>query len=156
VDSSEELDKIDLRLMRLVQEDGRITTAELADRVGLRPTATSERLKRLVRDGYIAGFHARLDPARVGLGLLVFIEVRLDRTTPEVFERFADAVRRAPEVLECHMVSGGFDYLIKSRIKDMSAYRRFLGEVLVSLPGVRETHTYPVMEEVKNAHGLPL
>ncbi|GGE51326.1 AsnC family transcriptional regulator [Agaricicola taiwanensis] len=150
------LDKIDLRLLQLLQDDGRMTTTELADRVGLGPTATSERVRRLTREGYITGFHARLDPTKVGLGLLVFIEVKLDRTTPEVFEDFAAAVRRAPEVLECHMVSGGFDYLIKSRIEDMSAYRRFLGEILVALPGVKETHTYPVMEEVKNIAGLPL
>lgn len=156
MESLKDLDAVDKRLLKLLQDDGRMTTAELAERVGLKPTATADRVKRLTRDGFITGFHARLDPARIGLGLLVFIEVRLDRTTPEVFERFAAAVRRAPEVLECHMVSGGFDYLIKSRIEDMSAYRRFLGEVLVSLPGVRETHTYPVMEEVKITAALPL
>ena len=82
--------------------------------------------------------------------------MKLDRTTPDVFERFAHAVGRAPEVLECHMVAGGFDYLVKTRVADMGAYRHFLSDVLLSLPGVRETHTYAVMEEVKNTAALPL
>jgi Lrp/AsnC family leucine-responsive transcriptional regulator len=113
-------------------------------------------VKRLTRDGYILGYAARLNPDRLGRGLLVFIEVKLDRTTPDVFERFAHAVGRAPEVLECHMVAGGFDYLVKTRVADMAAYRHFLSDVLLSLPGVRETHTYAVMEEVKNTAALPL
>ncbi|MCC2112953.1 MAG: Lrp/AsnC ligand binding domain-containing protein, partial [Hyphomicrobiales bacterium] len=125
-------------------------------RIGLSPTATNERVKRLTRDGFIRGFGARLDAVKLGRGLLVFVEVKLDRTTPDVFDAFATAVRRAPEVMECHMVAGGFDYLIKTRVGDMSAYRRFLAEVLLSMPGVRETHTYAVMEEVKNTAALPL
>ena len=150
------LDRSDRRLLTILQEDGRISIVDLADRVGLSPTATTERVKRLTRDGYITGYGARLDPEKLGRGLLVFIEVKLDRTTPEVFERFAQAVARAPEVLECHMVAGGFDYLVKTRIADMAAYRSFLGEVLLSLPGVRETHTFAVMEEVKSTTALPL
>src|SRR3954454_13905042 len=142
-----EIDRIDRRILSVLQADGRMATVELAERVGLSPTSTSERLKRLQRDGYIAGFRAQLDPHRLGLELLVFVEVSLDKTTPDVFERFAAAVRRAPEVLECHMVAGGFDYLIKTRVENMPAYRRFLGDVLLSLPGVKETRTYAVMEE---------
>ena len=118
--------------------------------------SAGERLKRLQKDGYIEGFGARLNPERIGLGLLIFVEVSLHRTTPDVFDRFANAVRRAPQVIECHMVAGGFDYLIKTRVSGMAAYRRFLAEVLLTLPDVRETRTYAVMEEVK-AHGaLPL
>jgi Lrp/AsnC family leucine-responsive transcriptional regulator len=150
------LDRSDRRLLTILQEDGRISIVDLADRVGLSPTATTERVKRLTRDGYITGYGARLDPEKLGRGLLVFIEVKLDRTTPDVFERFSQAVAKAPEVLECHMVAGGFDYLVKTRIADMSAYRSFLGEVLLSLPGVRETHTFAVMEEVKSTTALPL
>ncbi|GIK79710.1 MAG: Lrp/AsnC ligand binding domain-containing protein [Pseudorhodoplanes sp.] len=150
------LDALDRKLLSVLQEDGRIAVVDLADRIGLSPTATSERIKRLTRDGYILGYSARLNAALLGRGLLVFIEVKLDRTTPDVFEHFADAVARAPEVLECHMVAGGFDYLIKTRVADMAAYRRFLGEVLLSLPGVRETHTFAVMEEVKNTTALPV
>lgn len=106
-------------------------------------------MKRLQKAGYITGFTARIDPRMVGLELLVFVEVSLDKTTPDAFDRFSKAVRLAPEVLECHMVAGGFDYLVKARVSDMSHYRSFLGDVLLNLPGVSETRTYPVMEEVK-------
>jgi Lrp/AsnC family leucine-responsive transcriptional regulator len=150
------LDRTDKRILTVLQADGRISTVELAERIGLSPTATSERLKRLTREGYITGYGARLDPRKLGLELLVFVEVSLDKTTPDIFERFAEAVRRAPEVLECHMVAGGFDYLVKTRVADMAAYRRFLGDVLLSLPGVTETRTYAVMEEVKSDGALPV
>ena len=151
-----DLDKTDRRILAQLQLDGRISTVDLAERIGLSPTSTSERLRRLQREGYVTGFRAMLDPQRVGLGLLVFVEVSLDKTTPDVFEKFADAVRRAPEVLECHMVAGGFDYLVKTRVADMAAYRRFLGEILLALPGVKETRTYAVMEEVKSDGVLPV
>ena len=150
------LDRIDRRILMTLQEDGRIATVDLADRIGLSPTATSERLKRLTREGYVTGYGARLDAHKLGFGLMVFVEVSLDKTTPDIFERFAEAVRRAPEVLECHMVAGGFDYLVKTRVADMDAYRRFLGDVLLSLPGVTETRTYAVMEEVKSDAPLPV
>ena len=151
-----EIDRIDRKILKLLQSDGRIATVDLAEKVGLSPTSTSDRMKRLQREGYIAGFGARLDPHRIGLELLVFVEVSLDKTTPDVFEKFAAAVRRAPEVLECHMVAGGFDYLVKTRVADMAAYRRFLGEILLALPGVKETRTYAVMEEVKSDGMLPV
>jgi Lrp/AsnC family leucine-responsive transcriptional regulator len=151
-----DLDKIDWRILSILQVDGRIAAVDLAEKIGLSSTTTGERLRRLQKEGYITGFGARLDPQRLGFGLLVFVEVLLDKTTPDVFDKFARAVRNAPEVLECHMVAGGFDYLVKARLADMAAYRRFLGEVLLPLPGVRETRTYAVMEEVKNDGPLPL
>ncbi len=151
-----DLDRTDRKILKALQADGRIATVDLAEKVGLSPTSTSDRVKRLQREGYIAGYGARLDPHRLGLGLLVFVEVSLDKTTPDVFEKFAEAVKRAPEVLECHMVAGGFDYLVKTRVADMSAYRRFLGEILLALPGVKETRTYAVMEEVKSDGMLPV
>ena len=154
--SVQETDRLDRLILSVLQREGRISNLDLAERVGLSPTATSERVRRLVRDGLVTGFGARLDPHRLGFGLLVFVEVMLDKTTPDVFERFAAAVTRAPEVLECHMVAGGFDYLLKTRVRDMAAYRDFLGKVLLSLPGVRETRTYAVMEEVKTDGPLPL
>jgi Lrp/AsnC family transcriptional regulator, leucine-responsive regulatory protein len=150
------VDEIDRRILRIVQRDGRISTVELAERCRLSATATGERLKRLIRDGVIAGFGARLDPNRLDRGLLIFVEVSLDKTTPDVFERFAEAVRRVEDVLECHMVAGGFDYLVKARVSDMGTYRRFLGDILLTLPGVAETRTYPVMEEVKADAPLPV
>ncbi|KQS64476.1 ArsR family transcriptional regulator [Rhizobium sp. Leaf371] len=150
------IDKIDRKILSILQADGRITNLELSERVGLSPTATSERMRRLLKEGYVSGFGARLDPQRLGFGLLVFIEVMLDKTTPEVFDTFADAIRKAPSVIECHMVAGGFDYLVKTRFEDMSAYRNFLGQFLWTLQGVKETRTYAVMEEIKNDGPLPL
>ena len=151
-----EIDRTDRLLLAELQRDGRIAVVALAEKLGLSPTATTERLRRLTRDGFILGYSARLNPEKLDRGLLVFIEVKLDRTTPDIFEQFAKAVARAPEVLECHMVAGGFDYLVKTRVADMSAYRRFLGSVLLALPGVRETHTYAVMEEIKSSAALPI
>jgi Lrp/AsnC family leucine-responsive transcriptional regulator len=150
------LDRIDRKILAVLQADGRIPNVELAERVGLSATSVGDRLKRLQRDGFVEGYGVRLNPQLLGLGLLVFVEVHLDKTTPDVFEKFGKAVRRAPEVLECHMVAGGFDYLVKARVADMPAYRRFLGEVLLALPGVRETRTYTVMEEVKRDAPLPV
>ncbi len=150
------LDSVDRKILRLLQDDGRLANVDLAERVGLSPTATSERVKRLTREGIIAGYGARLDPQKLSRGFLAFVEVTLDKTTPDVFDRFAHAVARAPDVLECHLVAGGFDYLIKTRVADMAAYRIFLGEVLLALPGVRETRTYAVMEEVKASSSLPV
>lgn len=150
------MDAVDARMLAILQEDGRISTVDLAERLRLSPTATGERLKKLTRDGTIMGYGARLDPGRLGLGLLVYVEVSLDKTSQDVFGHFARAVRLAPEILECHMVAGGFDYLIKARIADMAAYRRFLGDVLLALPGVKETRTYAVMEEVKSGAPLPV
>lgn len=150
------LDEADRRLLRTLQSDGRISNLELAQRCNLSPSACSERVRRLREQGFITGYSAILDPAKVGRALLIFVEVLLDRTTGELFESFAAAARRAPEVLECHMVAGGFDYLIKARVQDMQAYRAFLGEILVNMPGVRETRTYAVLEEVKNTNQLPV
>jgi Lrp/AsnC family leucine-responsive transcriptional regulator len=152
----DELDRIDRMLLRLLQDDGRRTTLDLASRVGLSPTGTSQRVKRLFRDGYITAVRAVLNPQKIGRGTLVFIEVRLDQTAPHVFDRFAKAVAKAPEVLECHMVVGGFDYLVKARIADMSVFQDFLKRVILPLPGVRETHTYASIGDVKPDALLPV
>ena len=144
--NSERLDDTDRRLLRLLQAEGRISNQELAERSNLSPSACSDRVRRLRESGYIRSFSA----------VLIFVVVVLDRTTGDVFDDFAAAARRAPDVLECHMVAGGFDYLIKARVKDMAAYRAFLGDVLVQMPGVRETRTYAVLEEVKSTGQLPV
>jgi Lrp/AsnC family leucine-responsive transcriptional regulator len=151
-----ELDRIDRRILQTLQDDGRIANLKLAEAVALSPTAVLARVQRLTREGYILGYEARLNPALLGAGLLVFVEVLLDRTTTNVFEQFRAAVQVHPEILECHMVAGGFDYLVKTRVADMEAYRRFAGTVLWQLPGVRETRTYAVMEEVKSSAKLHL
>ena len=151
-----DLDRIDLRILDVLQRDGRLSNLKLAEAVALSPTAVLARVQRLSRDGYILGYEARLNPMQLGAGMLVFVEVLLDRTTPNVFEAFKAAVQVYPEIMECHMVAGGFDYLLKTRMADMQAYRHFAGTVLWQLPGVRETRTYAVMEEVKSTGRLPL
>lgn len=151
-----DLDRIDLRILNVLQADGRISNLKLAEAVALSPTAVLARTQRLQRDGYILGYEARLNPLKLGRGMLVFVEVLLDRTTPNVFNEFKAAVQVRDEILECHMVAGGFDYLIKTRMADMAAFRDFAGSVLWQLPGVRETRTYAVMEEVKHSSRLPL
>jgi Lrp/AsnC family leucine-responsive transcriptional regulator len=155
-DANLDLDKIDARILRALQADGRISNLKLAETVHLSPTAVLERVKRLTRDGFILGYEARLNPDKLGAGLLVFIEVVLDRTTHDAMSIFKAAVQVRPEILECHLVAGGFDYLIKTRVADMQAYREFVGSVIWALPGVRETRTYAVMEEVKNTTALPI
>jgi Lrp/AsnC family leucine-responsive transcriptional regulator len=150
------IDKIDAKILQVLQKDGRISNLKLADEVHLSPTAVLERVKRLTREGFILGYEARLNPDKLGAGMMVFIEVVLDRTTPDVMNAFKAAVQVRPEILECHLVAGGFDYLIKTRVADMAAYRELIGSVIWALPGVRETHTYAVMEEVKNTTALAL
>jgi Lrp/AsnC family leucine-responsive transcriptional regulator len=150
-----DLDRTDRRILALLQADGRLSVAELARRVHLSATPCLERLRRLERDGYIRGYSAELDPARLGAGLIAFVEILLDRTTPDVFNRFKEAVLSLDPVQECHMVAGGFDYLLKVRVADMAAYRGFL-EQLAAIPGVQQTHTYVVMEEVKSTRAIPL
>ena len=151
-----DLDRIDLKILTCLQEDGRVSNLKLAETVALSPTAVLARVQRLTKDGYILGYEARLNPLKLGAGMMVFVEVLLDRTTPNVFEAFKAAVQVRGEIMECHMVAGGFDYLLKTRMADMAAYRDFAGTVLWQLPGVRETRTYPVMEEVKNTTQLTL
>jgi len=150
------LDRIDLRILECLQRDGRISNLKLAETVALSPTAVLARVQRLTKDGYILGYEARLNPLKLGRGMMVFVEVLLDKTTPHVFDAFKAAVQVHADILECHMVAGGFDYLLKTRMADMTAYRTFAGTVLWQLPGVRETRTYAVMEEVKNTTQLPL
>lgn len=156
MDPTPALDRIDLKILRLLQADGRLPNLKLAEAVGLSATAVLARTQRLQREGVIQSYEARLDPHKLGRGLLVFVEVLLDRTTPNVFDQFRAAVQVHDEILECHMVAGGFDYLLKTRMADMAAYRAFAGEVLWQMPGVRETRTYAVMEEVKSSTRLPL
>ena len=154
--SASTIDRIDLKILNVLQDDGRISNLKLAETVALSPTAVLARTQRLARDGYILGYEARLNPLQLGRGMMVFVEVLLDRTTPNVFDQFKAAVQVRDEIMECHMVAGGFDYLLKTRMADMQAYREFAGTVLWQLPGVRETRTYAVMEEVKDSRRLTL
>ena len=155
-DALNDLDRLDMKILDALQRDGRMANLKLAETIGLSPTAVLARVQRLTREGYILGYEARLNPLKLGAGMMVFVEVLLDRTTPNVFEAFKAAVQVREEIMECHMVAGGFDYLLKTRMADMNAYRNFAGSVLWQLPGVRETRTYAVMEEVKNSTRLAL
>ncbi|MEO7256202.1 MAG: Lrp/AsnC ligand binding domain-containing protein [Casimicrobium sp.] len=151
-----EIDAIDRKILSALQKDGRISNLKLAEAVSLSPTAVLARTQRLHRDGFILGYEARLNPMKLGCGMTVFVEVLLDRTTPNIFDAFKAAVLLHPEISECHMVAGGFDYLIKLRVADMEAYRVFASRRLWQFPGVRETRTYAVIEEVKDSALLPL
>jgi Lrp/AsnC family leucine-responsive transcriptional regulator len=151
-----DLDKTDRKILRLLQADGRISNLKLAEAVHLSPTAVLERVRRLSRDGYVLGYEARLNPKLLDAGLMVFVEVLLDRTVHDVMDTFKAAVQVRPEILEAHLVAGGFDYLLKTRVADMAAYREFIGSVIWTLPGVRETRTYVVMEEVKNTAAIEI
>lgn len=149
------LDRIDISILDTLQRDGRIANVDLAKKVNLSASPCIDRVKRLEKEGYIDGYGARLNAAKMGLGTAAFIQVTLDRTTSEVFDKFRDAVVQIPQVAECHMVAGGFDYLLKLRLPNMDAYRSILA-MIVDLPGVAQTHTYVVIEQVKNDIGLPV
>ena len=153
---SRELDKIDRRILRILQAEGRISFTELGERVGLSTTPCTERVRRLEREGVITGYHAHLDPAAVKASLLVFVEISLAYKSGDIFEEFRRAALKLPNVLECHLVSGDFDYLLKARISEMASYRKLLGSTLLTLPHVRESKSYIVMEEVKETWSLPI
>lgn len=144
-----ELNKIDRNILRELQKDGRLSYAELARRVGLTTTPCIERVKRMERDGVLQGYTALVNPKALHAGLVVFVQIRLTRTSQDIFEEFRQAVVQLEEVQECYLVAGNFDYLIKARVADMDSYRKFLGETLLTLPGVLESTSYPVMEQVK-------
>ncbi|MFN3238187.1 MAG: leucine-responsive transcriptional regulator Lrp [Pseudomonadales bacterium] len=150
------LDRTDRNILRQLQAEGRISNTELARRVNLSPTPCSERVKALEKQGFIDSYRAILNPKLLKLELLIFVEITLQRTSPDVFAEFREAVQQLPEILECHLVSGDFDYLIKARVADMKAYRALLGETLLTLPGVSNSKTYVVMEEVKENRPLPI
>jgi Lrp/AsnC family leucine-responsive transcriptional regulator len=154
--SFDDLDRIDRRILKILQEDGRIAVTEIARQVNLSITPCLARVRRLEGAGFIRGYFAQLDPERLGLSLLAYVTVNLDRTTPDVFERFSLAMHRFDEVIECQMVGGGFDYLVKVRVRDMKMFRKFLGQCMTAECGVQQTHTYFVMEEIKSTHKLKL
>jgi Lrp/AsnC family leucine-responsive transcriptional regulator len=143
------LDKLDRKILTILQLDGRIAMKELAERVGLSVTPCIERVKRMERENVIMGYFARVNPQQVGASLLVFVEITLDHKSGNMFEQFRREVQRIPEVLECHLVSGDFDYLIKARIGEMADYRKLLGDILLQLPGAVQSKSYVVMEEIK-------
>lgn len=148
------LDRIDRNILSELQKNGRISNIELSKRVGLSPTPCLERVRRLEKQTYIQGYTAQLNPQLLHSALLVFVKITLNRSLNNIFEEFNQAVQRLEEIQECHLVSGDFDYLLKTRVCDMAAYRTLLGEILLRLPGVRDSRTYVVVEEVKQSQRL--
>jgi Lrp/AsnC family leucine-responsive transcriptional regulator len=150
------LDRTDRLILEILQRDGRISNVALAKKVNLSTTPCLERVRRLERHGYIRGYTALLEPSMVEAGLLVFVEIDLLRTSPDAFRDFRREAGKLPELLECHLVSGNFDYLLKARVRDMQEYRSLLGEKILALPGVSDSRSYVVMEEVKETTVLPV
>ena len=150
------IDHLDRALLNELQTDGRATVVELAERINLSKTPCQKRLRRLERDKVIRGYRADIDPSKINLGYLVFVQVKLESTRRDCLTRFNAAVKKVPQILSCHMLSGGYDYLLKVRTKDMAAYRALLGDVIADLPGVAQTSTFPVMEEVKDTSALAI
>ena len=150
------IDRIDSNILVELQKNGRLSNVELSKRVGLSPTPCLERVKRLEKEKYIVGYQAILNPQKLEAALLVFIEITLTKTSPDVFDEFSKALHNLDVIQECHLVSGDFDFLLKTRVADMAAYRQLLGDTLLRLPAVSESRTYVVMEEVKSTNYLPI
>src|SRR5262245_30115520 len=143
-----ELDRIDRKLLKLLQADGRMPNAELAGRANVRPATCHRRVHRLIAEGYVRAIRAEVAPDKVERGALVMVGVVLDRSTPESFAAFESAIRKLAFILDCHLVAGDFDYFLKIRVRDMADFNRLHGERLIALPGVRQTRTFLLMKEV--------
>lgn len=145
------LDRTDIRILDILQKDGRLSNIKLAEAVNLSPTAALARVQKLTKDGFIVGYEAKLNPDLLNNSFVVFVEILLDKTTPNALEEFSHAVVHHPEIVECHMISGGFDFVVKIRCANMEAFRKISGQILWQLPGVKETRSYPVMEVIKES-----
>lgn len=150
------LDKFDWRILDAVQANGKMSLSELSEHIGLSKTPCQIRLKRLEEEGYITGYHARLDMRLIRKNYVVFIQVKLEATSRHHLDKFNQAVRKMDAIQACHMMAGGFDYLLKVRCRNMEEYRVILTDDINDLPGVYQTTTFPVMEEVKRAVGVDL
>jgi Lrp/AsnC family transcriptional regulator, leucine-responsive regulatory protein len=144
----DQLDRIDLKMLRLLQGDGRLSNAELAQHVGVSPATCHRRTQTLFDEGYIKSVRAMIVPQKVARGALVMVGVVLDRSTPESFAAFEKAVAKLKFILDCHLVAGDFDYFLKIRAEDIADFKRIHGDQLIALPGVRQTRTFFVMKEV--------
>ena len=144
------LDRTDQKILDIVSSDARISMTELARRVSLSKTPVMARLKRLEEQGVIQGYAAQIDPVRLGLDHVAFVEVKLTDTREKALAAFNKAVAGVPEIEECHMIAGAFDYLLKVRTSDMTRYRMVLGERISSLPHVAHTATHVAMQAVKD------
>ncbi|MBT8142258.1 MAG: winged helix-turn-helix transcriptional regulator [Gammaproteobacteria bacterium] len=150
------LGKTDLKILKALQENGRIKYSELANQVGLTTSPCIERIKRLERDGYISAYTAILNPKKLNASMVVLVQVRLDRSIKNSFEKFRKAVLNLPQVQECYLVTGNYDFTIKARVSDMDAYRKFLESDLLSIAGVQESTSSVVIESIKESMALTL
>ena len=150
VKTPKHIDRIDRRILSELQSNGKISNVELSKLVGLSASPCLERVRRLEAQGYIEGYYARLTPEKLGAAMLVFVEITLVKTSVDIFAEFSSAVQEHEDIQECHLVSGNFDFLLKTRVADMSSYRKLLGDTILRLPGVSESRSYMVMEEVKH------
>lgn len=148
--STADLDRIDRNMLRALQSDGRLANADLAKQVNISAATCHRRTQRLIQQGFITSVRAQVDPAAMGLGALVMVGVVLDRSTPESFAAFEAAVGEMKEVLDCNLVAGDFDYLLKLRVRDMAGFNLLHGRRLIALPGVRQIRTFFVLKEVKD------
>jgi Lrp/AsnC family leucine-responsive transcriptional regulator len=142
------LDRTDLKILRLLQNNGRLTNAELAQLVAVSPATCHRRTQRLFEEGFVSHVRAVMAPQKIDMGALVMVGVVLDRSTPDSFAAFEKAVAKLKFILDCHLVAGDFDYFLKIRVRDMADFNRIHGEKLIALPGVRQTRTFFVMKEV--------
>jgi Lrp/AsnC family leucine-responsive transcriptional regulator len=156
IHNNKSIDRIDRNILVELQKNARLSNVELSKRVGLSPTPCLERVKRLEKENYIKGYQAILNPEKLEAALLVLVEITLTKTSPDVFDDFSNAVHELDVIQECHLVSGDFDFLLKTRVADMAAYRELLGDTLLRLPAVSESRTYVVMEEVKSTNYIPI
>jgi Lrp/AsnC family transcriptional regulator, leucine-responsive regulatory protein len=150
------LDKFDIHILNQLQADGRLTNAELANRVGLSPAPCWRRVRRLETEGYISGYHAAINRHKVGLGVIAFVRLYADRNTGEVTRELKEQLVRLPEVMSCHHISGEGSFEITVMATDLDAYSRFAMETLINLPHVKDLHTSFSLGEVKASHELPL
>ena len=151
-----DIDRIDRKILDILQREGRLSITELAERIGLSTSPCSERVRRLERAGVIRGYSATVDPAALGRPLLVFVQLTLSSNSGEVFEQMRHELLHEPRVLECHLVSGAFDYLIKARLSAMSEYRDLLAQILRKVPVPAQSNSYVVLEEIKESLTLPV
>ena len=150
------LDKYDRHILDVLQQDGRVSFTDLGKQVGLTTTPCIERVRKLERAGYIRGYSARLSAKQLDAGLVVFVQISLDRSSKQSFEDFRTAIQKLDPVQECYLVTGSFDFLVKARVKDMRAYRDFLEEELLAVPGVNGSTSIAAMETVKETLAIPV
>lgn len=151
-----QLDSFDHAILRQLAVDGRMSVTELAGRIGLTKSPTQARLRRLEKEGVITGYRALIDPHQINVAHIAFVEIKLSDTREMALGAFNAAVRKIPEIEECHLIAGSFDYLLKVRSRDIASYRRVLAEHISGLPHITSTSTHVVMEAVKETGSQPV